>query len=166
MSEAIEPVEKKSWVQQFVARANSAVQTAAPREPLSYAREAGTAISEFATGGALGALLGATHARFGLDTRVGAIDAWAAGLGVLGGVALSGHLPQLAAAARKAGGQAFAIYTFRKSYGLVKREPLHGGTGAPAAIHGERVTRIAAPGQGPGVSAVDRIEAAAARLDG
>jgi hypothetical protein len=150
----------KSWVQTFVDRAKASVHSAPSASPLSYAREAGSVGAEYLSGGAIGALLGATHAKFGLDKGKFPIDGLLAAAGGLAGIALSGHMPEVAAMARRAGAQAFTIFTFRRSYELVAKGPLSFSGGG----HGG-VTRIAAPGKGPGVGSSDPIEKAASKLE-
>jgi hypothetical protein len=76
--------------------------------------------------GGLGAVLGATHARFGLDTKAGPIDGWLSAAGAIAGIALSGKAPGFAAAALQTGAMAFNILTFRKSFELVRGEPFGG----------------------------------------
>jgi hypothetical protein len=55
------------------------------------------------------------------------------------------------------GAKAFTVLSFRKSYELVKHEPLGATTTA-------RVQRVSLPGKGPGVAGEDPIEAAARAL--
>jgi hypothetical protein len=148
---------KASWVQQFVARAHSEVTKAPPASPVSYVRETGSAVAEFTAGGITGSLLGATHAKWGLDTKKGPVDGWVAGLGAIASVALSGHMPDLSMYIRRVAAQAFTVLSFRKGYEVVKNEPLPGGTGG--GVH-----RMAIPGRGPGVTKVDPIEAASEGL--
>jgi hypothetical protein len=151
----------KSWVQQFVDRAKGHVEKAPSASPLSYVREAGTATGEYISGGAIGALLGATHAKFGLDRGNVPIDGLIAAAGGLAGIVLSGHMPGVAAMSRRAGAQAFTVFTFRKSYELVAKGslPSHGGGKGG-------VTRIAAPSRkGKGGGSSDPIERAAAGLE-
>jgi len=146
----------KSWVQQFVDRAKSAVEKAPGAHPLSYVRETGSAAGQYAMGGAIGALLGATHAKFGLDKGGMPIDGLVAAAGAIAGIALSGHAPGAAAMAIRGGSQAFAVFTFRKSFELVAKGPLaaHGGSGD--------AVRIGAPRRGK----EDPILKTAEKLDG
>jgi hypothetical protein len=152
----------KSWVQQFVDKAKGSVEKAPAATPLSYVRETGTVAGEYVSGGAIGALLGATHAKFGLDKGAVPIDGLLAAAGGLAGIALSGHMPEVAAMARRAGAQAFTVFTFRKSYELVAKGPLSGsGRGGSGGV-----TRIAAPNRGgSGVGSKDPIEVAASKLE-
>jgi len=152
-----EPSSGPAWVKNFVARAHGEIKQAPAGTPVSYARTGGSTLLDFTEGGITGSLLGATHARWGLDSPVGPVDAWIAGFSALIGVAASGHYPGVAEHFRKVGTQAFTILAFRKSYEVVKHEPLMGGSGG--------VQRISAPGKGPGVSTEDPIEAAAKRLE-
>ncbi len=141
----------KSWVQQFVDRAKGSIEKAPAKAPLSYVREVGSVAAEFVEGGAVGALLGATHAKFGLDQKGIPIDGVLAVAGALAGIALSGHMPGIAAIARRGGASAFTVLSFRKSYELVAKGPL------PVSVHGG-VTRIAAPSKRSGVGgSVDPI---------
>lgn len=150
--------EPKSWVQSFIERARGTIEKAAPGSPTSYVKETGSTAADYAVGGVTGALLGATHAKFGLDTKGGPIDGWLAGIGAIASIGLSGHSPKFAELARKAGSQAAGILSFRKSYAVVKHEPLAGGSGPS-------VQRIAAPaGKGPGIAGEDPIEKAARGL--
>jgi hypothetical protein len=154
MSDAITKPEK-SWVRQWIDQAKGSIQGAAPTSPVSYVRETGSTLSEYAEGGAVGALLGTAHAKWGLDTRGGPIDGWLAGLGFLTSIGLSGHHPVIAAHARKVGGQAFTVLAFRKGYEVVKHQALPGGTAST-------VQHVAAPaGKGPGIAGEDPIEKAA-----
>lgn len=148
----------KSWVQSFVERARGEIKAAPAASPVSYVREAGSTIGELTGGGILGSLLGATHAKFGLDSKAGPIDGWIAGLSALASIGASGHHPQFAAQARANAGRAFTLLSFRKSYELVKGSPLAGGTAIPG------VTRMSAPNRGPGIAGEDPIEKAARGL--
>jgi hypothetical protein len=162
MSDIVKPPEaKESWVQSFVKRARGEIQSAPASTPISYVREAGTTLGDFAEGGITGSLLGATHGKWGLDSKAGPVDAWIAGLGAAGSVLLSGISPGLAAHARKVGSQAFTVLSFRKGYEVVKHEPLAGGTSSPSP----GVQRIPAPGTGPGIAGEDTIVATAKNLD-
>ena len=53
--------------------------------------------------------------------------------------------------------QAMTVFSFRKSYEVVKHESLPGGSGGG-------VQRITIPGKGPGVTGEDPIEAVAKGL--
>jgi hypothetical protein len=141
---------KPHWVQQFIDRAKGTIAQAPPASATSYVRETVSTAGEYTGGAVVGSLLGAAHAKWGLDTKGGPIDGWLAGLGGLLSVGLSGHLPQVAAYARKVGTNAVTVFTFRKSYETVKHEPLLGGVA-------NGVQRIAAPGKGPGVHGEDPI---------
>jgi hypothetical protein len=159
MSDAIsKPAEAKHWVQQFFEKARGDLAKAAPATPASYVRETGSAVGELLEGGAVGSLLGATHAKWGLDTAGGPIDGWIAGLGTLMSIGVSGHFPEVAVHLRKVGGQAFTVYSFRKGYEIVKHAPLAGGAASP------NVQRVAVPGKGPGVHGEDPIEKVARDL--
>jgi hypothetical protein len=158
MSDAITKPETKSWVQQFVERARGEIQKAPPASATSYVRETGSTIGDYLEGGAVASLLGATHAKWGLDTKGGPIDGWLAGLGALASVGFSGHSPGLADHARRIGAQAFGIFAFRKAFEVVKHEPLAGG--------GSVAQRVTIPGKGPGASGEDPIEVVAKGLDG
>lgn len=127
--------------------------------PSSYLRESGSALLEYTEGGVTGSLLGAAHAKWGLDSPAGPVDGWIAGLGAALGVALSGHFPGAAAHIRGVAAKAFTVLAFRKGYEVVKHEPLPGGM-RPG------VTRIGAPGRGAGVTRADPIEEAARGLEG
>lgn len=158
MSDAItKPEVSKSWVEKFIEKARGDISKAPPVTPAAYARETGSTVGDYTAGGITGSLLGAAHAKWGLDRPVGPIDGWIAGLGALGSIGLSGHFPNLAAVARRIGSAAFTTLSFRKGYEVVKHEPLAGGM-APG------VQRIAAPGKGPGVHGEDPIERVARDL--
>ena len=152
------PAPQPSWVERFVARARGEIQAAPPASAASYVRETGSVVGEFIEGGAVGSMLGATHAKWGLDSKNGPIDAMIAGFSAILAVGASGHFPDIANHLRKIGAQAFTVFAFRKGYQAVKHEPLAGGT-APG------VTRITLPGKGPGVTGEDPIEAVAKGLD-
>lgn len=128
------PVERKSWVQQFVERATSGIQKAEPASAVSYVREAGGTLGTYLEGGTTGSLLGAAHAKWGLDTKGGPIDGWLAGLGAILSVGLSGHFPGAAMHAREIGSQAFTIWSFRKSFELVAHEPFAATTQSPGSV--------------------------------
>lgn len=93
--------------------------------PLGVVRETGHMVGAMAVGGAIGALLGVGHARFGLDTPGGPVDGWVAGLSALASIVLGGMGHQTAAGyARAAANDAFVVLSFRKSF-----EFMHGGGG-------------------------------------
>jgi hypothetical protein len=150
-----------SWSQTFLERAKAELTSAAPPvEAMQYVRETGSLAVDYTEGGLTGALLGTTHARYGLDSPYGPVDAWLAVLGAVFGVAASAHAPFLAARARGVGAKAFTILSFRKAYELIGHEPLAGGIAG-----GVRRMQIAAPDRGPGVTKVDPIEQAAEALE-
>lgn len=109
----------RSWVQRLVEGASGGIQQAPAASPLAYVREAGSALGKVAQGAGVGALLGAAHAKFGLDTKAGPIDGWIMGLGLLFGVGLSGHSPWIAQRCLDASHEASTILGFRKAYNLV-----------------------------------------------
>jgi hypothetical protein len=147
----------KSHVQHFVDRAKGAIEKAPAASPLSYVREAGTTTGMFVEAGLIGALLGATHAKFGLDKGNVPVDAALALAGYVAGVALSGHSPAWATLAARAGSDAFAVFAFRRSFELVAKGPL-----SPRS--GQAATRIA-PSKKTGGSK-DPIITTAEKLDG
>ena len=149
------PPPKVSWVQQWIDRAKGDIQKAPPATAAAYMRETATTVGEYAEGGAVGALLGAAHAKWGLDTAGGPIDGWISAACGLGSVLASGHFPKLAERARRVGTDAFTVLSFRKGYGVVKHHPLGGGV-APGGVE-----RVPAPKQSGGV---DAIEEAAKKL--
>lgn len=160
MSDIIKPPEaKESWVQSFVKRARGEIQAAPAASPISYVREAGSTVGDLAEGGIVGSLLGATHGKWGLDSKAGPVDGWIAGLGAAASVLLSGHMPEVATHARKVATQAFTVLSFRKGYEVVKHEALAGGSASPG------VQRIPAPGTGPGIHGEDPIVAVTKNLD-
>jgi hypothetical protein len=163
MTDAItKPDGKKDWVQRFIGLAKGEVDKApAAATPAStYLREAGSTAGTYGLAGILGGLLGATHAKWGLDSKAGPIDGWISGFGVLGSLWAAGRWPEAAAYARQAGAFAFNTLTFRKSFEAVKGTPLVGGTTGA-------VQRIVVPaGKGPGVAGEDPIERTAKSLDG
>ena len=155
--ELAKPAPQQTWVEKFVAKARGEIQAAPHASPAAYVREAGSAIGEYAGGAVVGGMLGAAHAKIGLDTRHGPIDGWIAGVSGAMAVALSGYAPEAAAYFRKAGAQAMTVFSFRKGYEVVKHEALPGGSGGG-------VQRITIPGKGPGVTGEDPIEAVAKGL--
>ncbi len=159
MSDIVKAEPPKSWVESFVARGLAGIKKAEPATPAAYVRETGSVLANYAGAGIVGGILGAAHARFGLDTRVGPLDGWAAAAGAFFAVALSGVAPSYAATAGRLGAYSFNTLTFRKSYELVKHEPFGGG----GSFSGE--VRRSAPGKGPGVSKHDRIEEVAKGLN-
>jgi hypothetical protein len=110
---------------------------------MAYVRETGTVLGDFAVASVVGSSLGAAHAKWGLDTPAGPLDGWVMGASAVASVVLSGYSPEVAAYARKIGTAAASVLTFRKSYEVVKHEPLPGGAKLASAA---RVQRIAAPG--------------------
>jgi hypothetical protein len=162
--EIVRAAEKPSWVQQFVDKARGAIEKAPVGTPTSYVRETGSTVGDLLEGGAVASLLGAAHAKVGLDTRGGPIDGWLAGVGSLASIGLSAALPNVASHARKIASQAFGIFMFRKAFEVVKHEPF-GGTASFAGEHPHsRVHHISPPTKGPGVHGEDPIEAAAKGL--
>ena len=157
MSDAIVRHEPKSWAQKFVDLAKGEIIKAPHATPATFAREAGSVAFEYVEGAITGGLLGTYHAQYGLDSKVGAVDGWLAGIGAILGVALAAHSPFWSARARGVGSKALTVLAFRRSFELVGHQPMPGGT-APG------VKRIAAPGTGPGVTTQDRIEAVAKDL--
>lgn len=151
MSDAIVKPESKSWVQSFVERAHGTVAQAPVGSPVSYVREAGSTAGAMVEASIVGGTLGAAHAKFGLDSPIGAIDLWLAALGAAFGIGASKYSPFWAGVGRRMGQDAFATFTFRKAYELVKGQPLTGS-----------VQRVAAPkpGTGPGINGEDPIERA------
>lgn len=150
----------KTLVQSFIERARGApVEKVAQSSPMSYVKRAGSTAATFATGGVVGALLGATHGKFGLDVGGWPIDGLLSVVGAAASIALAGKYPMGAEVAERAGSQAFAIMSFRKSYGIVNHAPLKGGTGAPSV---QKVTVPAA--KGATVAGEDPIEKAAKGL--
>jgi hypothetical protein len=132
--------EPKSWVQQFVERASRKIETAAPASPVSYVREAGSTVGEYLLSTTVGGLLGATHAKWGLDATGVPIDGVIAGAGALLSIGLSGVAPQAAEFCRTRGSHAAGIYAFRQAFDLVagpggmqKRKGLGAGVGAASA---------------------------------
>lgn len=153
---AAAPPPKVSWVSQWIDRAKGDIAKAPPATAAAYMRETATTVGEYAEAGATGALLGAAHAKWGLDTAGGPIDGWIAAAAGLGSVLASGHMPKLAERARRLGADAFAVLSFRKGYGVVKHHPLAGGGGADRGVE-----RVAAP---KSTGTVDAIEEAAKKL--
>jgi len=112
-----EVAKPKSWVQEFVTRAQGHAAVGPSERTLqAYAREAGSTLGEYATSGLLGLLLGAAHAKVGLDKAGVPIDGVLAAAGAIGAVALSGHYPRAAACARAGGSFALGFLAARKSY--------------------------------------------------
>lgn len=163
MSDIVPAKKAGAWVKEWVSDVHAAFkppeQTATP---VTFTKSAGSTLAHYVSGGTLGALLGATHAKWGLDTRYGQLDGWIAGLGALFSVGLAKHFPAAAALARKAGNDAWVVWTFRKGYDVVHHSPLEGGSSSPGRIasttsstpHGEKSSRK-----------VDRIEQAAREVN-
>jgi hypothetical protein len=154
MNTALVPAaaEKKSWASMVIDRTRAEMANA-PSVPLAtYARAAGSVVVGHIEGAVVGSTLGALHGRFGLDTPAGPIDGWLAAAGGVAGVVLAGIMPEVASHAATMGGQAFAVFTFRRVAELVNHGPLPGG-----------VQRIAAPRPGVAIAG-DPIEEAARRL--
>src|SRR5580658_8169032 len=108
--------EAKSWSQMFLDRARAEMANAPPTAATAYLREAVSTGLEYVEGGIVGSMLGAAHAKFGLDGKAGPADGWLAAVGAVLGIALSGQLPQVAARARGVGSKAFTVLAFRRSY--------------------------------------------------
>ncbi len=157
MSDAITTESKGSWVQQFFEKARGNISKAPAATPASYVRETGSTIGDYAEGGITGSLLGAAHAKWGLDTKAGPIDGMIAGIGALASIGISGHMPLLATHVRKVGLAAATVFSFRRGYEVVKHEPLAGMTGV-------KVSRPSPVGKGPGVAREDPIEKVARDL--
>lgn len=162
MSDAItkaaeQPVAPKTWIQQFVDRARESMVPVVPPSAATYGKGLAATFGEYAEGGVTGAVLGAAHAKWGLDTKGGPVDGWLAGAGALLSVGLVGHLPAVAEHARKVGSQAFTVYSFRKGFEAVKHEPY-------VQAMGKGVQRVAIPRTGPGAPHKDPIEEVAKDL--
>ncbi len=152
--------ENKSWAQMLIDRTKSEIANAPPASPAACVSAMGSCAVEYAEAAAAGALLGATHAKWGLDSPGGPIDGLIAALGAAFGVAAAGYFPEAAAHARRVGSQAFTVLSFRRAYELVAHAPLDGGTASGV----QRITLPARPGKGPGVAGIDPIEAVARAL--
>lgn len=126
---AVVPSPPKSWIQKLVAGASPAAPAAPSHSAMSYVKEAGGLFGRFVQAGGVGAVLGAAHAKVGLDTKVGPIDGLLAGLGFLLGVGLSGSNPWLAQRLADGGTQAMTVLSFRKAYDLMG--------GSSSSFHGE-----------------------------
>lgn len=161
MSDAIVP-EKKSWVQRFVERAHGAIEQAPAGSPIGYARATGSTAKDFGVAGLLGGALGVSHAKFGNDTKFGAVEGWIAAAGALGAIGLSGTNPTAAALANRIGSEAFTVWSFRKAYELAAGRAF---SASPAPLPTPRVQSIPAkPGTGPGIAGEDPIERVARSL--
>lgn len=146
--------EKKSWASMMIDRTKAEMANA-PSVPLAtYARAAGSVVVGHIEGAVVGSMLGAMHGKFGLDTPAGPIDGWLAAAGGVAGVALAGIMPEVAGHAATMGGQAFAVFTFRRVAELANHGPLQGGG----------VQRIAAAPSKAAAIAGDPIEAVARGL--
>lgn len=160
----------KSWVQQFFERARgvAAGHASAPAET-GILKAGAQTLGSMLEGGATSALLGAAHAKFGLDSEAGPIDGWIAGLGALGAVAASKLAPGLVPHAIRVSQAAFDVLAFRKSFELVHHAPL-GGVGVSLQSGVQRVSAPPAisPHAGAPVNPLraqgDPIEAAAKGL--
>src|SRR5580658_4809217 len=112
-----EPVRpERTWAQAFVERAKREIAQVPTDSAVSYVSEAGSTLVAFAEGGTTGAVLGAAHATFGLDTKAGPVDGWVALMGAAASVVLAGHMPFVADRARGVGAQAFGVLAFRRAY--------------------------------------------------
>lgn len=154
MSEALAT---RNWIQQFVEKASGAVEKAPAATPLGYVKAAGSVAGGVATGGALAALLGAAHARFGLDIAGVPVDGTLGGLAALAAIGLQAKSPQAAVLAERSAITFSSIFLFRKTAGWMGK-PVEGGGGSGA------VTRIPAPGKGPGIAGEDPIVKEAEKL--
>jgi hypothetical protein len=151
---------QKPWAQRFVDAMRGEIETAKPASAMSYAKTAGATTANFAQAGIIGGLLGAAHAKWGLDSPGGPIDGWLAGLGWVGAVGLSQVSPLLAERCSRAGDLGFGLLAFRKSFGLVNGAPLAGtslGGGATPKPLSPAVSKL---------TGVDPIVSAAAGLGG
>jgi hypothetical protein len=149
------PEPARSWVDAFIERTRSVI-ASPPASPASYANAGLTTLGTYVTAGVTGSLLGAAHAKFGLDSGGGPLDGWIAIGAGFASIALSASMPGVAAHARAVGAEALTVLAFRKGYEVVKHEGLEGG-----ASH---VWHIPAPGKGAGVTREDPIEVAARGL--
>jgi hypothetical protein len=118
----------RTWAQQLVDRVKADVVQPTPSTatPTSYLRAAGAAAARYTVGGAVGGLLGASHARFiatgGNDTRFGPVEMYVALAGAIAGVGLHSSSPVAAWAALEAGADAVTVLSFRRAFELVAGE--------------------------------------------
>jgi hypothetical protein len=108
---AIVPV-KKTWVDDFMAKARgagTAVADATPRSIKSVGRSVGSVAAEVGEGAVLGSLIGAARATFGVDASPAVM-----GLGMAAAVLLGESHPLVAEVASRGAGQAAAIMADRR----------------------------------------------------
>lgn len=126
---AVVPV-KKTWVDDFMAKARgagTAVADATPRSIKSVGRSVGSVVAEVGEGTLLGGLIGATRATFGVDASPAVM-----GVMSLAAVFLGDSHPTVAEVASRGAGQAAAIMADRRT------EKFMGGGGSPEAPRGLR----------------------------
>jgi hypothetical protein len=117
---------KKTWVDEFMAKARGAgavVADATPTSAKSVIRSAGSVAAEVGQGAILGGLIGAARATFGYDASPAVM-----GVGMVAGVLLAESHPQVAEVAARGSGQAAAIMFDRKAEKLLGG----GSSGGPA----------------------------------
>lgn len=111
------PAPPKSWAQRFVDNAVGSIQAAKPADAIGYLKSAGSVTGNVLQGGTVGLLLGAAHARWGLDTSGGPVDGWLTGIGWAGAVALSQVAPWWSSRFEHLAEVSAGIWGFRNSFG-------------------------------------------------
>lgn len=159
MSESAIVPTAKHWVHEWVDRVKGTVAPKADAaHQVGYLQRAGRIAGNAVTGGAIGAIAGAYHGKFGLDVKGMPIDGMAAGLLAAMSIATAGMSPTASHYAEKAANDLFVCYSFRKGYGFGKGAPLPGSVMAGGAVQ-----RVPAPA-GAKVAGEDPIEKVAKGL--
>ena len=131
---AIVPV-KKTWVDDFMAKARgagTAVADATPSSMKSVGRSVGSVVAEVGEGAVLGGLIGAARATFGVDASPAVM-----GIGMAAAVFLGDSHPMVAEVASRGAGQAAAIMADRRAEKLLGG----GGSGGGGSIEAPRGLR-------------------------
>jgi hypothetical protein len=108
---------KKTWVDDFMAKARGAgtvVADATPRSIKSVGRSVGSVVAEVGEGAILGGLIGAADATFGVDASPAVM-----GVGMAAAVFLNESHPMVAEVASRAAGQAAAVMAAFRSKKLL-----------------------------------------------
>jgi hypothetical protein len=134
---AIVPV-KKTWVDDFMAKARGAgtvVADATPSSLKTVGRSVGSVVAEVGEGAVLGGLIGAARATFGVDASPAVM-----GIGMAAAVFLGESHPMVAEVASRGAGQAAAIMADRRA------EKLLGGGGSSSEVSTQGLRPIGGAG--------------------
>lgn len=128
------PSVRKSAIRRFVENAlGRETSMQALSKSVAYAREGAHVMRSggeaLVTGAALGWLSGE---RGSLDTKLGPIDGWLAGAGLVGSILMAGDPYGISQDARNVGSNALSILTFRKMEAWKKKQAKN-----PATVAGE-----------------------------